>query len=356
MNPLPSKQNLLKEWSSFLKTDGSEPLPPWFNSLFDTFAQNVMPAGLRAPMLRRSIAQDYTVLTTFKKNIIEGYLNLSKAQGWHEGHDPRVGIAFVRYILVHYFTQQKEQLGLDHTVLERTTKAFTSSKPLLSALLQEKKPKKNHPKLSRLRYDLSVFGWQNHGISRLVGNLGTTYKRTAPFFEILINSSRDFEEETTCKPFFVSVFNNESQTDERQKELRNYTTVPGVLARFTFYSRRLQKPEDFLKQHQKKLGPNSTRLLKSLSFLQKVTINAQKVGNCWIKQPMRALLVTIFVETITHRIDLTPKQAWESAKTLYKDIQKKEAIPLVESFLDQINVTETMKKAALESIKHQKKL
>jgi len=356
MNPLPPLQDLFKEWNSFLKTKECASLPPWFDSLLEIFAQNVMPMGVTAPTLRKSIAQDYIVLDTFKKNIIEGYLNLSKAQGWHEGHDLRIGIVFVRYILIHYFAQRKSELGANTQVLEKAIKAFTSSKPLLSFVLQEKKPKKNHPKISRLRYDISVFGWQNHGISRLVGNVGSAFRLTAPFFEILVNSSRDSAEKTSCQPFHISVFKNGGEIDERQKALRNCKTIPELLARFTFYSHHLQKPDGFLKRHQKQLGPNSTRLLRGLDFLQKVTINAQTVGNCWMKQPMRALLATLYVEVLTQKPQLSLEQTWEEAKTLYKDIQKKEAILLVQSFLNQVTITETMRRAALESIEHLKKL
>jgi len=356
MNIISSLTNVLQSIPGYLQPDQYPSNPPWLDYVLKIIPENFMPTHLLSQKKYKLLENDYKILNTFKTNIIEGFLNLSKAQGWHEGHDPRVGIAFVRYTLIHYFAQKKGERGANTQVFKRSIKAFTTSKPLLSPPLQEDKPQKYHPKKSRLRYDLSVNGWQDHAISRLVGNVGSAFRPEAPFFEILVNSSRDSAEKTSCQPFHISVFKNGSEIDERQNKLQRLKTTPGDLAHFTFYSPNLQKPDAFLRQHQKQLGPNSTHLLKGLAFLQNVTINSQTVGNCWMKQPMRALLATLYVEVLTQQPNLTPEKAWETAKALYKNIQKTEAIPLVESFLGQVQITDTMKKAALESLEHHKKL
>lgn len=102
------------------------------------------------------------------------------------------------------------------------------------------------------------------------------------------------------------------------------------------------------------LGPNSTRLLQGLSFLEEAILPAQKVGNCWIKQPIRTVLLLLFVELLTHRRDLSIEEAWSEAKAIYKDMQLKIAVPFVQDLLQRKSFSSEMKRSALEGIERQK--
>lgn len=301
-------------------------------------------------------SQDLDSLLYFKESVIGGYLNLGEADGWREGHDPRLGFSFTHHILSEYLSQKQGRLGRNAVVFEKTARAFTSCEALSWSPHPEKNENAFHPTESRICVDSSVLGWQKHVICRLVGNLGSTYDPSKPFFEVLVNSARTSAEEALCQPFFISIHANESEMEKRRCLLQSLRQVPPELAHFSFYPSYLIKPEAFLKMYKEKLGPNSTRLLNSLIFLQEATLYAQKVGNCWVKQPMRCLLTTLYVELITHRLDLTPAEAWKEAIRLYKDIQQTVAIPFMEKLIDQSAITSEMKKTALLALERQKTL
>jgi hypothetical protein len=213
-----------------------------------------------------------------------------------------------------------------------------------------------YPTRSRVCFDFSVSGWQKHEIGRLVGNLGSTYDPSKPFFEILINSARHSADDRSCTPFCISIHPNKEEIEKRRKLLQSLKIVPGEQAHFSFYPTYLKQPDAFLKEYQAKLGPHATRLLQALQFLQEVTINAQSAGNCWIKQPMRGLLAVLYIELITNRTELSPKEAWAEATKLYKRIQQDVAIPFVESLLTQIHMSSNMQLAAMRALKRQKNL
>lgn len=299
------------------------------------------------PHLSRLCSQDRAALIQCKHKIIGGYLNLGINDGWKEGESPELGISFARYILLKYFFQKKGHLGANAAVLEKVAAAFkTSASPWGPHLPQE----------SRICLDYSVTQWEKHAIGRLIGNLGSTYDPSKPFFEILVNAAYHPRQHSLSNPFFVSVHANEQELEKRRSLLSSLRSTPEDIARPAFYDFHLQKPEDFLKMHRTKLGPNSTRLLKALTYLQTIPINAQKVGNCWIKQPMRCLLATLYVELISNRPSLTFERAWKEASGLYKDIQKIVAIPFVKELLNQSNVTSKMKESALRGLEKQKHL
>lgn len=307
----------------------------------------------QSPFERVCIDESIT-LSRFKKDVISGYLNLGNKDGWTEGSDPRIGVSFTRYILFKYFVQNKKQLGSNAVVIEKVVNAFKSCKNFLNYPFSQVEAS-HKPETSRICYDSTV-GWQDHAISRLVGNLGTVYSPSKPFFEILINSARHSEKDSSCRPFFISVHANEEELEKRRKNLVALASAPFEASQFLVYSPCLQKPDAFLKKFPDKLGLNSTRLLKALAYLQKVTINAQEVGNCWIKQPMRGLLASLYVELITHRDTLSPESAWTEATRLYKSIQKTIAIPYVKELIDHSDATAEMKRVALVSLEKQKQL
>ena len=92
------------------------------------------------------------------------------------------------------------------------------------------------------------------------------------------------------------------------------------------------------------------------NLIDYMSLKAQKVGNCWIKQPMRGMLATLYVELLSNRQDLTPDSAWTEAKCFYKSIQRAVAIPLVERLIDQSSANSEMKQAALLALEKQKQL
>lgn len=308
------------------------------------------------PELSVQCAIDQRPIRLYAKDVISGYLNLGVSDGWEEGHDSRVGQAFSRFILSRYFFEKMEDLGENRIVLEKTVRAFRKSSPTMIHLFAMQAQEDHKPLESRIAFDEDVNGWQRHAVSRLSGNLGSQYIPSKPFFEILINSQRNSPEDPLCQPFFISIHTNEEELEKRRKMLASCKMLPGQLAHLAFYDKNLMTPDHFLSQYPEKLGPKSARLLKGLSFLQKTTIPAQKVGNCWIKQPMRCLLASLFIELLTHREELSIEDAWEEAKKLYIDIQKSVAIPLVEELLKLIQTTDIMKGSALLAIEKQKSL
>jgi hypothetical protein len=265
--------------------------------------------------------QDTEFLKQFPDAVIAGYLNLGKEDGWEEGHDPRLGSAFTRLIVSRFYEIAKSNSSTNTKVIERVIEGLSE--------------RSRFPLNSRVSYDSSVGGWQGHAISRLVGNLGSTYSATKPFFEILINSQRTSEDNENCTPFSISIYNNGNDLETRHQLLAPLKKAPVTIAHSSFYNLNRKSPSVFLRENQSKLGANSIRILNGLDYLEKVTMVAQKVGNCWIKQPMRCLLTSLYIELLTERPKLTNEQAWAEATALYKEIQKRSAIPYIQDLLTQ---------------------
>lgn len=197
------------------------------------------------------------LLRQHSKTVIEGYLNLGKADGWKEEGGPySLGVAFTCFIAKQYFAKKVESLGVNKIIFEK----------VIEGLCEE-----NHlPSKSRVCYDSSVRGWQKHAVSRLVGNVCSAYDPSKPSFEILINSARNSANNEHCQPFFISIHQNGKELEMRRKLLASQEMISGETASFNFYPLSVKKPEDFLKENQERLGPNSTRLLQGLIYLKQV--------------------------------------------------------------------------------------
>jgi hypothetical protein len=52
--------------------------------------------------------------------------------------------------------------------------------------------------------------------------------------------------------------------------------------------------------------------------MQAIRLPTQTVGNCWLKQPMRALLGCLYLEIYSQRQELTPEEAWKEARAIYQ--------------------------------------
>jgi hypothetical protein len=279
---------------------------------------------------------DEMIINKYSKCIIAGYLNLKKIDGWDEGGDSHLGALFIRLIVKKYLTQTEGCLGVNKIVFEQAFKG-----------LQENQ---NLPLTTRVSYDPSIRGWQSHAVTRLIGNLSSTYDSSKPMFEILINSARSTAESNFGHPFFISIHKDAKELENRRRLLASLRMASAELAHYSFYASYLKKPEQFLKENQEHLGPNSTRILNGLIYLQNVELNTQRSGNCWIKQPMRCFLVNLYIELLTHRKELSFEQAWNQAKELYKHVQKVVAIPYVTQLLQNEPITFAMKESALREL------
>jgi hypothetical protein len=284
---------------------------------------------------------DENSLQKHNKEIIAGYLNLKVADGWYEGGPISIGILFTQFVTKKYWDQIKNCSVVNKIMWEKVINGLQNSD--------------NYPKTSRACCDFSVTGWKDHGIARIIGNLSSKYDPSMPFFEILINSARpDANTQYSC-PFFISIHANENELEERRRLLASLGMVSAELAHFSFYATYLKKPEAFLKETKIRLGPNSSRILEALIYLQSVQLNTQKSGSCWIKQPMRSLLVTLFIEIVTYE-KIAVADAWFEAKKEYKNIQKIIVIPYIEKLLqNEPDVTSGMRSSALSHLEIQKK-
>lgn len=313
-----------------------------------------VPFGVDSVELQDEV--DKKLIQEHSQHIIGGFLNLGSEHGWPEGHDNRLGAAFTKLILKKYYEDGKDRLGKYKPVFENALKAFSETGKLVTTPFTKEIEDAHRPKTSRVAYDCGVTGWQKHAICRMVGNLASQYGSSKPFFEILVNSQRTSMSEVNCNPFFITIHNNETDLDKRRQTLASLKQAPSIIVHSIFYSDDFLKPEEFLEKYQDKIGPNSTRILKGLAYLQSTTIKAQTVGNCWIKQPMRCLLATLYLELLSLETDLTPEETWSMAKEFYLCIQRATAIPYVESLLQKESISKEMLQSATEALEFRKSL
>lgn len=303
---------------------------------------------------REPKSRDHAVISQFAEEVVSGFLNLGTKEGWSEGSDPRIGAAFTRHMVQEYLKKEKPN-SVNGEILGKVLDSLANIGDFEGIPLAKEPEDGHRPTTNRVRYDSAVLGWQQHAITRMVGNVASKYNPKLPFFEILINSARSSRDNEICQPFHISIFNNEADIDKRRSNLSVMKMLPANLAHFTFYASYLNDPEKFLAKTHLKVGPNSTRLLEGLMYLQRKELKAQSVGNCWIKQPMRALLVSLYLETLSVRKELTPDGAWKEAVAMYKDIQKKAGIPIIEELLDNSGISglkRTYAAAAIEMRSH----
>lgn len=288
-----------------------------------------------------------------KQKIISGFLNLGESHGWVSGSTPILGQSFSRYLLVNYF--KKNYCNLNRSALEKLLESFQIAHILAgSANYGRVNPKATHrPKNGRVCYDAHVQGWKGHLIGRLVGNLASEYGATKPCFEIIVNSQRSRLD--ICRPFTISIHVNEAEILKRRQGLLGLEQAPQEIAYPLFYSSSLVRPEDFLARYQDKIGPNSKRILDGLIFMEKIEMPAQSVGNCWMKQPMRTLLASLYLEIYSERKELTPDQAWTEAKKIYKEMQVN-ILDFIGGLINKTEMTPEMERHAREAFERRKSL
>jgi len=352
--------NFSESKNSLTSSRQQEPnLPPRNDFFADVFANIYIKTGYRVdPLAEKQAKKEFEYLLKdgrgmflYPKYIIAGYLNIKSSDGWEEGGDRRIGASFTRYILVRHYVDGKYTAEFEQPVLEKVINCFSD----IGDYKNDYAFNDCSPENSRICYDPGIKGWQDHTVCRMIGNLGSQYHPSKPFFEIIINAQQR-NGNSVCNPFFITIYRNEKELNERRKELSNFRKSDLNSASSCFYASSLKKPSDYLEGKIVELGPNSTRLLKGLQFLEKKQMQAQESGNCWIKQPMRCLLVGLFIEHYTNTQDVPPDKAWIKAQEAYKTIHKSVGIPVVEHFLRDVKVTKQMKESALNAIEKQKQI
>ena len=300
---------------------------------------------------------DDNVMEYFAESIVGGFLNLGEERGWTDGGTKEVGDRFIRLILNYSLDTNQAWFVSNRSVCEKVRCAF-GQVGVVETLRSNIRPSQ-----SRFVYDGRIQGVKEHGISRILGNVASTYGSRKPFFEVIVDSARIWDEngricdEKRCCPFSVTIFENEKDLEERYRTLKDARSVPaGEKSISIFYHSDLKGPKDFLREHQNKIGPNGTRILEALEYLQNQKMRRQEVGNCWMKQPMRALLASFYLELVSDRKDLSYENAWKQANTLYKCIQQNVAIPYIESLLEEVTISPDMEAAAREVIARRKAL
>lgn len=297
-------------------------------------------------LMQGAIDPDRLVIQENALEVIGGFLNLGVQVGWKEyGNDVRVGAAFIRCMLTEYSQSVSKLEGEsdeNEKILKRVSDCFANIGDLIQSPFWEKQPEEGYrPKTNRVRYDADVKGWQKHAVCRMVGNIASNYHSDYPFFEILVNSSKESIDSEICKPFYVTIHDNEKVLDKRRAVLSGLKLFPGEVAHPIYYSSSLKNPEVFLEKTSLRIGPNARRILEGLTFLSNVKLYTQKTGNCWIKQPMRCLLASLYLEILSVKQDISPQEAWKAAKALYQEIQKTAGVSLIRELMSETTLSDS---------------
>lgn len=297
---------------------------------------------------------DQQTVERYRTHIISGFLNLGATDGWTEGGPVVAATAFVRLVLHKYKENQALRCQKDRSIIEKTLDVFKDNKSSIESLFRLNEERVSRPRTTRICFDSSVEGSNEHAICRMVGNLATSYQPSKPFFEILVNSHSHRTGTDGCAAYYVSIHNNEQKLDQRHQKLLTQKNIPLALAKHAFYSSDLVRPAEFLREHKAKLGVNSTHILKGLLYLQDVKINKQVVGNCWFKQPMRCLLAALYIQLIDADRKSSFEQSWKSAIALYREIQRESAVPVIEKLLQYELATQKMVQSATKALQKRK--
>lgn len=262
---------------------------------------------------KTEVEKDWDVISGRKDNVIAGFLNIGIKDGWNqdEGEQHVIGWSFTRFMFAAFCEAQSSALAEYRDIIERVKTAF------LSKITQEGLdfPPRAFP-------DSSICGWARHSITYLMGYLGSKKSENGPFFEVVINSAKP-EDSDYCFPFKVSVLLNKQEAIARKKQLRPAKEFADVVAYpLYFHSRNTKTISEFKTiyrmEYAKDPGKNAMRILNALEFLEGSQMQAQVIGNCWMKQNERLVLPLLFIEIVTHRPELSHEKCWELAISLYK--------------------------------------
>jgi hypothetical protein len=280
------------------------------NNITDSFAKISI-------SLDKEFEDDWNHISNSKDKVLAGFLNIGKKDNWNqsEGGNHETGFRFTRCMLRKFWNDNEQRLGDYRDIFERVVKSFSPAARASGNQLYN----------PRSFIDTTVTGWMEHSVSRVVGWVGTKNTENGPFFEVLINSAKKGENPRTA-PFKTIILSNKSSAEKRWNDLMVVQKHHCTIAYPRYYQSQELSPASFielyLKDHGKSPGPNAVRLLEGLAFLNHKIMKAQTMGNCWMKQNIRQVLVTLFIETLTHRSELEVHKAWDLSKLLYRKWKK----------------------------------
>jgi hypothetical protein len=329
-----------RAWNSYFTPN---PPPPPTSSIPKPAA---IPTPLRVPT--PTLAQrngwmsphdrkEWESLKCYKDQLIIGFLEIVDDQVFAQGGSSNKGIQFCRLMLKKFININEETLSTYRETLINVGKALNGA------------PREIDPKGPRAYVDASITGWDNHCITRLVGSVGSSFQSTGPIFEVLVNSQRPSKNNTVCSPFFTSILPTREQAIKRWELLNSIKRLPDSNVRKAFYPKKRLQPLDFLNSSRDRFGGNSTRLLKGLHYLGSKQLHAQSVGNCWLKQPMRSVLTSLYIETLTNRPELDNEAVWKLAKFLYLKWQDF-LVDEIEQFVEEGGISADLSRLAREKI------
>ena len=113
---------------------------------------------------------------------------------------------------------------------------------------------------------------------------------------------------------------------ERWERLKSLKNLSGIIAQNGFSSFTSTSPSSFIQNYQTQIGqdldPDALRILKGLEYLSCRRMKAQTIGNCWMEQPKRSVLLCFYLEILSQRAELSYDQAWLLSKKLYSNWKK----------------------------------
>lgn len=271
-------------------------------------------------------------LKPHKEKLIEGFLEIGEEEGGSEGGCASVGAYFTRLTFRESLIKNKEAYSNDWDILTRVDSAL-------------------HRKVSgnpRAYYDDGDYGWSGHVISRMIGYLTSSPQSNGPFFEVLINSQRIDKRNDQTFPFSIYILFDKDYADSRCNILRGSKKDSGMDAMRVYYDKQLYTPKKYMLEEEKcqRLDPQTKQFLQGLDHLSKCKYEAQRIGNCWIKQPMLCILVGLYLELLTHRQYLSDEQCWQQAKTLYDRWKVFTVGQRIKKFVDTEDVPNHLKQIA----------
>lgn len=272
-----------------------------------------------------------------REQIVAGFLNLKESEGWKEGGYSEVGYKFSEELIKRYFQKNQEILGKDKAVfkslcsdLDRDTNAVHE---LLSQASIELPSSCIRSCTKQFHIDSKFQGWKKHAVGRITGRLSQSGGKC---FEILVNSHQD--EFNICHPFKVHIFKEKQDLEKRSKELKRYDEVEGEEAKHFYFREDLSHPKNC---PEASLNADEKNIIRGLNYLEGREMNPQIAGNCWLKQPLRCMLVRIYLEIIKTQRDTSYEDAWKKSNFHYYKILCNEGLPLVESLLESCSKNET---------------
>ncbi|MCB1111263.1 MAG: hypothetical protein H7A37_06550 [Chlamydiales bacterium] len=255
---------------------------------------------------------------------VAGFLSIGNKDGYlgEEGNTHELGFRWVRFTFLKFADEQAVRFPDFTQSIKKAVRSFL--------------PADVENTLPRSYLDMSISGfWHRHSAVRLHGTVTKEWNPNTPRFEVIIDSSgKPF-------PFYATVYDNWKDLEERVETLQlAKLSTSHEATNAIFHDRSLHSPEKYHERYQKiflkDLDIHSVRLLEGLDLLTKAKKKPQRIGNCWMKQVKRSVLVALFFELLTEHSELKPKACYEKAEFFYKE-WKKSVYSLVQENLERVD-------------------